>query len=203
MNTLKISRSIFHSEADFQFALAWEIQKAYPEAEIRLEYCPAELPNMHLDILVEIDRKWFPIELKYKTLKTNVTADMESYNLKTHGAHDLGRYDYWIDVKRIEILKNKIDKFEKGYAVILSNDPSYWYKPSNSRESVCDNFRIHEGNKKTGELNWNGNPSLGTIKNREKPIYLENEYHLNWQEYSRLSADRNGAFNYLLLEIKK
>lgn len=38
MKSLSEKRPIFHSEADFQFALAWEIQKEYPKANVRLEY---------------------------------------------------------------------------------------------------------------------------------------------------------------------
>lgn len=113
MNMLMKKRTIFHSEADFQFALAWEIQKAYPDANVRLEYCPAKYPNMHLDMLVKIGEMGFPIELKYKTLMTQMEVDGEYYNLKNHGAQDLGRYDYLIDVERIELLKNTISTFEK------------------------------------------------------------------------------------------
>ena len=84
MNMLMKKRTIFHSEADFQFALAWEIQKAYPDANVRLEYCPSKYPNMHLDMLVKIGGMGFPIELKYKTKKyevkiriTNSTKDLK------------------------------------------------------------------------------------------------------------------------------
>ena len=48
-------RPIFHSEADFQFSLAWLIKKKYPECEIRLEFVPDFNPNLHLDILVILD----------------------------------------------------------------------------------------------------------------------------------------------------
>lgn len=203
MNMLMKKRTIFHSEADFQFALAWEIQKAYPDANVRLEYCPAKYPNMHLDMLVKIGEMGFPIELKYKTLITQMEVDGEYYNLKNHGAQDLGRYDYLIDVERIELLKNTISTFEKGYAIMLSNDPSYWVVPRSSKETVCDSYRIHEGCKKSGTLSWIGNPGAGTIKNRERSINLAGDYMLQWKEYSKLSSARNGTFRYLLLEVGK
>ena len=57
METLKHRRPIFHSEADFQFALAWEIQSAYPRAQVRLEVCPRGQPAMHVDILMWMDGK--------------------------------------------------------------------------------------------------------------------------------------------------
>ena len=37
---LSIWLPIFHSEADFQFSLAWLIKEKYPECEIRLEFVP-------------------------------------------------------------------------------------------------------------------------------------------------------------------
>lgn len=203
MNVLMRKRSIFHSEADFQFSLAWEMQKAYPYADIRLEYCPAEYPNMHLDMFVKIEGKDFPIELKYKTLMTQMKIGGEYYNIKSHGAQDLGRYDYLIDVERIELLKKTMPSFEKGYAIMLSNDPSYWVIPKSLKETVCDSFRIHNGCEKSGSLSWQGNPSAGTTKNREKAINLQGNYQIKWQEYSKLSQDRNGTFKYLLLEVNK
>lgn len=42
---LRQKRPIFHSEADFQFALAWEIQRLYTSTVVRLEYSPAGEPN--------------------------------------------------------------------------------------------------------------------------------------------------------------
>ena len=203
MNSLMKERSIFHSEADFQFAFAWEIQKAYPHADIRLEYCPAEYPNMHLDLLVKIEGKNFPIELKYKTLSAQVETDGEYYNIKSHSAEDLGRYDYLIDVERIELLRDKLGSFEKGYAIMLSNDPLYWTIPKNLRETASDFFRIHDGCKKSGVLNWRETAGIGTTKNRERAIKLTGDYLIEWQEYSKFSFARNGIFKYLLLEIGK
>ena len=106
-------------------------------------------------------------------------------------------------IERIELLKNTISTFEKGYAIMLSNDPSYWVVPRSSKETVCDSYRIHEGCKKSGTLSWIGNPGAGTIKNRERSINLAGDYMLQWKEYSKLSSARNGTFRYLLLEVGK
>ncbi len=35
--TLAGSRKVFHSEADFQHALAWQIHEAMPDSQVRLE----------------------------------------------------------------------------------------------------------------------------------------------------------------------
>ena len=47
--------------------MAWIIKEEYPNAKVRLEYCPSFDLSMHIDILVIIDSKWIHIELKYKT----------------------------------------------------------------------------------------------------------------------------------------
>ena len=44
MNELAHDRLVFHSEADFQHALAWRIHDAMPDCGVRLEYSPFQ-PN--------------------------------------------------------------------------------------------------------------------------------------------------------------
>lgn len=64
--SLQSKRPLFHSEADFQLALAWEIQSYYPEAEIRLEYnFPKVLGSLYVDIWVKLHDTFIPLELKY------------------------------------------------------------------------------------------------------------------------------------------
>ena len=76
MHRLSLWRPIFHSEADFQFSLAWIIKEIYPDCEIRLEFVPDFNTNLHLDILVILNGKWIPIELKYTTKKCIKTGCM-------------------------------------------------------------------------------------------------------------------------------
>lgn len=95
-----------------------------------------------------------------------------------------------INVSRIEQLKQILDIYEKGFVIMLSNDPSYWVNPRSNKETVCDSFRIHDGHNNCGTLSWVGSPSEGTIKNREKSIELNGEYSLEWNTYSTLSNAR-------------
>ncbi len=44
MTELSRTRKVFHSEADFQHAFAWQIREHTPECEIRLEFNPAPEP---------------------------------------------------------------------------------------------------------------------------------------------------------------
>src|SRR4051794_35906935 len=85
-------RPIFHSEADFQLALAWEIQTKRPGASIRLEQRVLDSPRINLDILVVLDGVRFGLELKYLRAATDVTVDGERFVLVV-GAPDLDRYD--------------------------------------------------------------------------------------------------------------
>lgn len=49
MARLAARRPIFHSEADFQHAFAWQVQIDHPDARIRLETRPR--PGVRLDVL--------------------------------------------------------------------------------------------------------------------------------------------------------
>jgi len=53
LSSLTIERPIFHSEADFQHALAWQIHTTMPEAKVRLEYRLRLKETMNLDIWVQ------------------------------------------------------------------------------------------------------------------------------------------------------
>jgi hypothetical protein len=201
METLKHRRPIFHSEADFQFALAWELQSAYPQAQVRLEVCPCGQPAMHVDILMWMDGRCYPIELKYKTLDLEYRDRGEDYWLKTHNAQDLGRYDCLKDLERMETLGQTMPAFGQGFTVVLSNDPSYWTVPSKDKPTRDSAFRIHEGLEKSGVCAWAGDANARTVQGREAPICLAGAYRVHWQPYSRLANRRHGVFRYALFEV--
>ena len=127
---LSIWRPIFHSEADFQFSLAWMIKEQYPNCDIRLEFVPDFNTNLHLDILVILDGKWIPIELKYTTKKCIKTINGEVYVLKEQGAKDQGCYNYLKDIMRIEEFRDKSDKFIEGYTIKITSEISYLKPPT-------------------------------------------------------------------------
>ena len=203
MHALRIKRAVFHSEADFQFALAWELQKEYPSAEIRLEY-PKRIDGKayHIDILVEIEDELFPIELKYKTMKKITTFNDEEFYLKGQGAQDLGRYDLLKDVMRVETIVQYIDSSKKGYVIMLSNDPSYWNARRNHNTCYAA-FNISEGRIANGSLAWAEHTSAGTMKGRENPLNLHGNYIINWTDYYMLDDQKNGSFKYLLVNVNK
>ena len=191
-------RPIFNMEADFQFALAWEIQKKFPDWSIRFEKKPPNLKDrIFVDLWIEGDETC-AIELKYKTRRFDIDVKGESFNLLNQGAQDLGRYDFLKDVERLENIVSAHDNV-KGYAIILTNDSSYW--KSTATETIDTKFRIHDGRVLNGELAWRPEASSGTVRGREKPIKLTGTYKLNWKDYSQVSGTSYGKFRYLFLEI--
>ena len=198
INKLSSLRPIFNMEADFQFALAWEIQKKFPDWSIRFEKKPPNLKDrIFVDLWIEGDETC-AIELKYKTRRFDIDVKGESFNLLNQGAQDLGRYDFLKDVERLENIVSAHDNV-KGYAIILTNDSSYW--KSTATETIDTKFRIHDGRVLNGELSWRPEASSGTVRGREKPIKLTGTYKLNWKDYSQVSGTSYGKFRYLFLEI--
>lgn len=199
MEALRMKRIVFHSEADFQFALAWEIQLHYPDASIRLEYPPPNDPAKYIDILVWLDNDVYPIELKYKTRLLNAVVRGEQYHLKNHGAQDLGKYDFVKDINRIESFSEHLSGYYKGYAIWLTNDSYYWNVPRNDTAGYSA-FSVHNGAVKVGTMSWGANMTEGSIKTRERPITLSGNYCIDWHDFSRVDT-KNGLFMYAVVTV--
>ncbi len=205
LDELGKKRLIFHSEADFQHALAWKIHKEYEKSgiKIRLEKrIKIDSKPIYVDIFFEDNdgNKWI-VELKYKTKALQVEIDGEEYALKDQGAHYTNRYDFIKDLLRLE---KCVEIFTKatGYAIFLTNDPQYWNKPRKDSPKDKD-FRIHEGRTLYGTLKWAENTSEGTKKGREEEITLKGTYNLEWRLYSApKEGAKYGVFKYLLIVIK-
>ena len=192
MGRLAVIRPVFHSEADFQHALAWEVQQAHPSLRVRLETRPR--PGIHLDLLVSdpADRTGVAVELKYRTDRWVGDFDGEHFALLGHSARDVSGYDILKDVSRIERMV-KDEYVTSGVAIALSNDPGYWQPPTFGRTTNADAFRIHEGLSVTGIREWGPDTGAGTMAGREAPIVLTGEYPLRWQDYSDLRG-HHGRF---------
>ena len=128
------SRKVFHSEADFQHALAWHIHQTMPKSQVRLEFpMPVEHRKMYVDIWLPAEKN--AIELKYVTRKSELEDNKETFALLNQGAQDQRRYDFLQDIHRLELMRSTPELCEAGYAVLLTNDPSYW-NPPRSRDTV-------------------------------------------------------------------
>ena len=207
MRCLAERRPIFHSEADFQHELAWQIRKKVPQ--VRLEYPIGyegkgkRRRRIYLDI-------WLPyeciaIELKYKTQKmgkkeVELKWNHEYFLMKKQSAADIGRYEFLEDVQRLE----QWDKCKIGYAILLANEPSYWTPPSNEG-NVDSDFQLHPGRGDiTGPLAWAPNSKTG--EGRKSHVLtgsyrVEESGPLKWTHYWTFDVEKNGIFRYLAFQV--
>ena len=209
-NFLKQQKELLFNEFDLQMQLAIYLRNTGKYDDVESEYfIPTKNTdllngydwnsNMRIDIVVRKGKEYLPIELKYVTKK--VIRDYERFGveikgmeiLKNHAAQDIRRYDFWKDVRRVELVKNIFPTVKNGLAVFLTNDPSYTKDPK--PDSVCYPFSMSgNGNIGGGSLTWNGNPA--TSKNRTA-FKLDGSYRLKWD---KTNID-NIEFDFTILTI--
>ena len=166
LESLFEKRIIFHSEADFQHALAMTIAENN-NIKIRLEKpCKIDIEltandgekEVDKDIKIDIeltandgekDLK-YAIELKYKTKELNCVYLGENFNLKAHSDRNLGRYDFWKDCERITKLE---ETFCGGCVIFLTNDVLY-KKTRDELDCMSKNFAIEETSLNADKLEW-------------------------------------------------
>lgn len=202
LEKLSKERPVFHSEADFQHALAWEIHKQLPESAIRLEFKPSHSKKrVYLDLWVKDKENILAIELKYKTKGTQIDFKEENFDLLNHGAQDIARYDFLKDIERLEEVIST-NKAATGYAIFLTNEQLFWADVKNSKKAIDDEFRINEGRVLSGKRSWAQEASKGTTKLRERPIIFKGKYLLSWKDYSKIEGQKYGYFRYILVKVR-
>jgi len=199
MEQLARNRPVFHSEADFQHALAMQMATHYPDVAIRLEYRPLPDRPVYTDIWVSTAQGNVAIELKYKTRRAAVDLAGERFQLANHGAQDIGMHDFWKDVQRVEEVCAARETTE-GAVIFLSNDPTYW-RASKRTGTCAEAFRLHEARLARGELRWASHTGAGTMKSREAGVDLGHSYRVSWANYGTVSAAGGLEFRYALLTV--
>jgi len=197
---LSKKRNIFHSEADFQFALAWEIKEicgSTVDLRLELPFRQSGERVKYIDIVVVHSGQLIPIELKYAT----EICVFDEYQLTKQGAKDIKLYDFCKDIERVEHYINNHDNCKEGYCIFLTND--FTYSRDSGRQSGSMEFHIFEGAVKTGVLDWGDGIGTGTMKGREIPIMLSNSYTMRWQPYSQVPSKSYGKFIYNIVEVMK
>lgn len=209
-NNLKSQNRFFVSEADFQHCLAMELERAFhdaPDTSIILEF-PIEQGGrkIYVDIMIVHDGRLYPIELKYKT--KHIPADslygktqipMRNI-LKDQAAQDLGGYEIWKDVNRIErLIKN--DQAHSGVCIVISNDKYYWDGFCSPRAQGFA-FRTKAGLYAPRKCDWNITKQTDVKKwIAEHPGFrIENEYNLEWADFHNCEH-QNGCFKSLFIPI--
>lgn len=203
LRALGAQRPVFHSEADFQHHLAWQIHLAEPRLQLRLEIRPDPALREQLDLLVRDPATGAAtaIELKYLKARWEGVIDGEAFSLLNQGAHDITRYDIVKDVARVERFVAARPDWN-GYTVALTNDPAYWKAPARAITTIDAAFRVHEGVALTGERAWGSAAGEGTIRGRRAPLALDGDYSMEWTDYSRLMGAR-GEFRVLVVPAQR
>ena len=207
LENLSLYRPFFHSESDFQHELALflsincnkEIRLEKPFLNIPLNNFATKKIKVELDILLIKEK--VGIELKYKTINKNISFNNEEFKLKNHGAQNLGRFDFFDDLRRLQILK-KNDRIDSGYVIFLTNDPLYW-RPI-TRNNFSKEFSMEEGRhiKRNSILSWIGNPGENSVTSKRlgefSKIEIDNDSSLVWNNYSKIEGNE---FKHLIVEV--
>ncbi|MBE6175808.1 MAG: hypothetical protein E7146_02275 [Rikenellaceae bacterium] len=131
---LESNNELLFNERDFQMHLATWLRNStnhYDDVDVEYYVPRQELDNyiweseLRLDIVVKKDGEYCPIELKYKTRKvarkiSRFDEDLTSnvVVMKNQGAQDLGMYDFWKDVRRVELVRNRFERVKGGVGCI-------------------------------------------------------------------------------------
>lgn len=193
MRALADERPVFHSEADFQHALAWEIREQHPDLGVRLEYpVPLEGERGNIDIWLWDTDGAAAIEVKCWTRRGEMTINGERFHFKD-GARNLERYEFWKDVTRTERLFSQAC-ISAGYVLSVSGDYGHWEPSRPGNKDAA--FHIFEGRGVEGTLSWRDDAKVGT--EWEAPLKLRGRYRTQWRDYSKPDGV---SFRYLLLDI--
>ena len=141
MAFLESNDELLFNERDFQMHLATWLRNStnrYDDVDVEYYVPWQELEGyvweseLRLDIVVKKDGEYCPVELKYKTKKVErqISRFDEAMHdkvvvMKNQGAQDLGMYDFWKDVRRVELVRNRFERVKGGLAVFATNDPLY------------------------------------------------------------------------------
>jgi hypothetical protein len=191
---LKAQTQYFTREQEIQIYLADFLNRKKVFDNVFLEYhIPSnaienypwkDSNNIYIDIVLFAGGKYYPVEIKYKTMSQavplNLFGSKEPIILGHHGAQNIGCYDFWKDIKRLELFEETFENVEKGIMLFITNDESYLQPPRNESVGYAQ-FTIHQNReiKRAQTLDWNG--ALSISVNRPS-ISLKNNYILKWSE---------------------
>ena len=112
--------------------------------------------------------------------------------LKNQGAQDLGMYDFWKDVRRIELVRNRFDAVKNGLAVFVTNDMQYL---NPSRETSNNHLFSMEDGLHGTVRHWQQPES--TCAKTHPNFDLDHEYTIHWNSNTYEGVE----FHYCIVEI--
>jgi len=197
-------RPVFHSEADLQQEVAWQVHVANPTIGVRLEVrvpTPSRPGRRErVDVLLHSAQGRVAIELKYPTDRLTATLGEELFDLPRQAAQDITAYNVVKDIYRIEHFVRK-GFADAGAVVVVTNDRSYWTHPGHERATAAAAFRLYNGTTLSGSRGWGPMAGAGTMKGREDALELAGAHQLTWRPFSRIPSSPHGEFRALLVEI--
>jgi hypothetical protein len=179
MTALAARRPLFHSESDWQFALAWVLQQQHPDAQIRLEVpIPTAPRRINVDILAVIGGIRHALELKYPRPDKTViaTLDGERYELRP-GAKDVERYGIIKDVARCERMLAG-GHADTATAVVLTARRLWKPDPTRTTSIRDAEFRLHDGHTLAGTVDWHPTTAPTVRRANPGPLVLAGQYPL-------------------------
>lgn len=210
---------LFFNERDVQMHLALALKDTKHYDNVELEYYipigmfnnkyPWETETLYIDIVVCKDDEYCPIELKYKTQQVPLQANTKFSRFgkvdktitavfKDQQRGTDTRYDFWKDVRRIEVIKNNFPKVVAGFAVFLTNDELYTTrngKKENGQSCNYEDFSMQEGKQNNYIMNWKGDTT------DHPTIIMDSIYTINWKS-STLKYQTTGIdFHYCIVEV--
>lgn len=201
---------LMFNERDFQMKLAVSLLATGAYDDVEVEYF---IPNsaakaagyewssdLRLDLVVRKGTEFVPVELKYPTRR--VVTDISRFGkvipgveiVKNQGAQDIVMYNFWKDVRRVEIVRSLFPEAVKGgLSVMLTNDDYYVRGPRPG--TICSAFSLADGRTAvTGTLAWAGSPRTAVDK---PPFTLRDKYSVTW--HNTTIADQ--SFYYTIITI--
>jgi hypothetical protein len=140
--------------------------------------------NIYIDIVLHKDGRYYPIEIKFKTKCQEVPIQLfglhQMIQLGHHGAQNIGCYDFWKDVKRLELYESSFQNVEQGIMLFVTNDETYLQAPLNMNAGYAQ-YSIHAEKTVTQHETLDWNRALSISRNRP-PIQLNKSYHLEWTQ---------------------
>jgi len=156
--------------------------------------------EMYVDIVVSNGEEYVPIELKYKKkeLKGKLVLFGQDMGagviLKNNQAQDFGRYEFWKDVRRVELLVKSFENVKNGIVLFVTNDEAY--KTASVAGTNSEHFAMGDGTNtyhKDTNCCWPFNP-LDTKSYKSCPcFYLEDEHDVNWNKHTFSGVDFHSA----------
>ena len=190
---LESNNELLFNERDFQMHLATWLRNStnhYDDVDVEYYVPKTELENyiwdseLRLDIVVKKDGEYCPVELKYKTKKVerqisrfDEMLDDKVVVMKNQGAQDLGMYDFWKDVRRVELVRNRFKNVKGGLAVFVTNDQLY----TKASRQNSNNYLLNmtEG-KHSAIKHWQNEDSACAKMKSYKSFEVEKEYSIKW-----------------------